>query len=227
MKSCAPAAFGAPLSCRDRIAGDDVVAVRDWYHLDLVLHRGHVGDVHHAGIGLGHRHPCRHPLHVRFAAGVGDGGAGFREGLGRVPPDRDSGRGQGDRHPGAREVGEALHLLRVSPRHDDREPVVDEWLRNARDVSRVPDLLHVLVVGRREHVGRCTLDDLPRQRRRAGEVELDLGAGMRRLEVLADRAEGLGQRRRGEDGHRRAPGRARQHRQPEYRPSWASCAHQA
>src|SRR5262249_32956845 len=42
-------------------------------------------------------------------------------------------------------------------------------------------------------------DDLTHQRRGAGEVELDPGARMRRLEVLADRAERVGERRCGED----------------------------
>src|SRR5262249_16864827 len=85
-----------------------------------------------------------------------------------------------------------------------------EHRRCAVDYPALGGLVHVGLVGRREHVGRRAVGELLDERGRALEVVLDRHAGVRRLELRLDGVERFGERRRGE--HRQclllSPGRA-------------------
>ena len=92
---------------------------------------------------------------------------------------------------------------------DHDQPVADEGaLGAADDLAGLDHHIHLLVVGRGEHIGRRALGDLGGELIRAGEVEGHGRATIGRAKLLADLLEGGGERGGGE--HRQiAPVRGR------------------
>src|SRR6266540_3440528 len=184
----------------DRVRRDHVEPVGDLHATHGALGRLHVRDVDDAGVRLAQRHLAHGRLGVLLRGRGVDGDARLRERLRRVLPARHLIGAEHHDQPRLREVGEALHLLRIALLDHDLEPVPGERNRRQRDVARVDGFLEVGLVGGREHVGGRTLTDLRCEVRGRVEVELHRHVRVALLELLGDRAEGLGQRRRCEDG---------------------------
>jgi hypothetical protein len=163
--------------------------------LHFVTCRLHIGDIHDHRVGFARRELGQRRFHVELERlRLRRGQPCVVERLQRVLPSGHRGVGEDEHHTGLLDVGEGLNLLRVAGSDCDLELVLREHLRRFHE-ARVDERLHVLLVGRRDHVGgRATLN-LLHELLRARKVVRQRQVGCRRLQHVLLVGERVRQRR--------------------------------